>query len=257
LSDSTERLDLVRSGWDAYHSDYMGFNLKEWPLFYEHFASGRVMLDEGVTDLAGDVTGLRLLDICCAGDAKQAFSWANLGAEVTACDISPIAIEIAQKNAERIGLPVTFYVADAQTLDPIADESQDLVFATYLMWFEDISLALRNWHRVLRPGGRLLIDTYHPVTDCLDEVDGRIVPGRFYHDTKPEFYEFDGTPLAHRNGGWDRSVPIVEFHHTLSDIMNAAVEAGFRLAKVEEPYLSGVDGGLAKLPFSFRSLWQK
>ncbi len=63
---------------------------------------------------------------------------------MTACDISPVVIEIARANAEFIGLPVTFEVTDAQTLDPIAEESFDIVYASYLMWFEDVRLACEN-----------------------------------------------------------------------------------------------------------------
>ena len=153
-----ERLNINRAAWDAYQADYMQFNLKGRPDFFERIECGDVLLDAEVVELAGNVAGLDLLDICCASDAKQAFSWANLGARVTACDIAPTAVEIASCNALRLGLDITFHVADAQTLEPVSDESQDMVFATYLGWFEDIELAVRTWARVLRPGGRLLID---------------------------------------------------------------------------------------------------
>jgi len=119
MNDKLKRLELVRNAWDAYHPDYMGFQLSENPDFHKDLAGGAVMLNPMVAELAGDVSGQRLLDICCACDATQAFSWANLGADVTACDISPVAIKIARENAEMIGLPVAFNVADAQTLDPI------------------------------------------------------------------------------------------------------------------------------------------
>ena len=163
-----ERLNINRTAWDAYQADYMQFNIKERPDFFKLLGSGDVMLDDDVVELAGDVAGLDLLDTCCASDAMQAFSWANLGARVTACDIAPTAIEIARQNALRLKLDVKFHVADAQTLDPISDESQDLVFATYLGWFEDIELAVNAWTRVLRPGGRLLVDIHHPVTNILE-----------------------------------------------------------------------------------------
>ena len=140
-----ERLNINRTAWDTYQADYMRFNLKERPDFFKLLGSGDVMLDDDVVELAGDVAGLDLLDTCCASDAMQAFSWANLGARVTACDIAPTAIEIARQNALRLKLDVKFHVADAQTLDPISDESQDLVFATYLGWFEDIELAVNAW----------------------------------------------------------------------------------------------------------------
>jgi ubiquinone/menaquinone biosynthesis C-methylase UbiE len=256
VNEKLERLELVRGAWDAYHPDYMGFHLKENPNFHRDLADGAVMLSDRLIELAGDVSGQKLLDVCCAGDATQAFSWANLGAEVTACDISPVAIDIARDNAERIGLPVAFHVADAQALDAIEDRIFDIVFATYLMWFEDIQLAFRNWRRVLRLGGRLLVDTYHPVTYCLGDTDGRIVPERSYRDTAPEYYDFGGTPLAGQHGGWRETRPIVEFHHTLAGIVNAALDAGFRLKKVEEP-IWVTERVLADLPAGLTALWQK
>jgi hypothetical protein len=50
--------------------------------------------------------------------------------------------------------------------------------------------------------------------------------------------------------------PIVEFHHTLAEIVNAALDAGFRLKKVEEP-MWATEGVLANLHAGFTSLWQK
>ncbi len=247
---------MIRSAWNAYHADYMEFHLKEWPKFHEHFARGGTMLEDYVVDALGDVTGHSLLDICCGCDAKQAFSWANLGARVTACDLSPQAIRIARDNATRIGANVEFRVADAQTLEPIPDATFDIVFATYLCWFEDIPLACRNWYRVLRPGGRLLMHTGHPVTALLDVRDGVLFPECDYFDTEPEHYDFTGTDLADRHGGWDKRMPCVEFHHTLASIINAALSAGFRLLMMSE-HACSTDPPLSKLPNYILLLWQK
>ncbi len=229
-----ERRTTVKEAWDKYHRDYMDFHLKEWPDFHGHFSRGGVMLEDYQMEMLGDVKGLKLLDICCACDAKQAFSWANLGAEVTACDISPVAIDIARQNAKRIGLDVTFHVADAQTLTPIPDSSFDIVFATYICWMEDIFQACQTWYRVLKPGGRLLLMSANPVTYCLEERNGSLVVEHSYHSNEPIRYDFAGTPLADRHGGWDKSVPVMEFHHRLSDILNAIAEAGFRLERTRE-----------------------
>ena len=238
-----ERLDINRIAWDAYQADYMQFNLKERPDFFERLGKGEVLLDDEVVELAGDVAGLDLLDTCCASDAMQAFSWANLGARVTACDIAPTAIAIARKNALRLGLDVKFYVTDAQTLDPISNESQDLVFATYLGWFEDIELAVSTWTRVLRPGGRLLIDIDHPVTNILERTNDGLRVERPYFDRSPESYEFTGTPLALRHGGWGKAMPIIWFHHTLADIINAVVHAGLRIERFAERPHEGTSPG--------------
>ena len=123
MSDNLKRLELVRRAWDARQPDYMGFHLLENPGFHRDFADSAVMLDDYVIELVGEVDGQKLLDICCALDATQAFSWANLGADVTACDISPVAIGVAGQKPERIGLPVAFCVADAQTLAPFGTKA--------------------------------------------------------------------------------------------------------------------------------------
>jgi hypothetical protein len=57
MNDKVERLELVRSAWDAYHPDYMEFNLRETPGFHKDFAEGAVMLDDHVTEIAGNVAG--------------------------------------------------------------------------------------------------------------------------------------------------------------------------------------------------------
>ena len=254
-----ERLNINRAAWDAYQADYMQFNLKELPDFFERVGSGEVLLDDEVVELAGDVAGLDLLDTCYASDAMQAFSWTNLGARVTACDIAPTAIKIARQNALRLGLDVTFHVADAQTLDPISDEPQDLVFATYLGWFEDIELAVNAWTRVLRPGGQLLIDIHHPVTNILERSDEGLKVEWPYFDRSPEPYEFTATPLARRHGGWGRSMPIIWFHHTLADVFNAVVETEFRIGRVVERPHGGIFPGEApsELPGAISILARK
>jgi SAM-dependent methyltransferase len=256
MTEKKEHLETIRSAWDAYHHDYMQFHLKEWPKFHEHFARGGTMLDDEVAHALGDVTGLTLLDVCCACDAKQAFSWANLGATVTACDLSPEAIRIARDNATQIGAHIEFRVADAQTLEPIPDATFDIVFATYLCWFEDIALACNNWYRVLRPGGRALMHFHHPVTRYLDVRDGVLVPKRDYFDTEPDRGDFTGTDIADRHGGWDKRMPCVEFHHTLAGVMNAALCAGFSLLTMSE-HSHNADSPLPKLPSHVLLLWQK
>jgi len=79
MNERSEHLALTRDTWNAYHPDYMKFHLKEWPDYFEHFKGGGTMLDEYIVEMLASVKGLRLLDICCACDAKQAFSWVNLG----------------------------------------------------------------------------------------------------------------------------------------------------------------------------------
>jgi len=55
------------------------------------------------------------------------------------------------------------------------------------------------------------------------------------NDRMPEYSDsFDGTPMATRFGGWSVDLPIVEFFHTIADLINAMVEAGFRIERMLE-----------------------
>ncbi|MDP6064922.1 MAG: hypothetical protein QGI49_09040 [SAR202 cluster bacterium] len=90
----------------------------------------------------------------------------------------------------------------------------------------------------------------------MEDIDGRIVPQRNYNDLAPDHREFDGIKLARQHGGWGQSKPTVEFHHTLAEIMNAAISASFRLERIEESQRE-TEGALADLPDGFTSLWMK
>jgi ubiquinone/menaquinone biosynthesis C-methylase UbiE len=252
-----DHLEMVKNAWNAYQPSYMEFNLKERPDYYQFFANGGVSLDDYEIDLLGDVHGLKLLDTSCACDAKQAFSWANLGADVTACDICPTAIEIATRNAQKIGLPVKFVVADAQTLTPIPDSEFDIVYATYVCWLEDIFKACRTWYRVLKPSGRLLLQKSHPISDHLEERNGSLVIISNYNDRTPEYSDsFYGTGMAWQFGGWSIDLPIVEFYHTIADMVNAMAEAGFRIERMLE-IENSTEPLMSKLPSNIAIIGRK
>ena len=138
---------------------------------------------------------------------------------------------LAKRNAEKIDSRIKFKVADAQILTPIADNQFDIVYATYICWLEDLYQAARAWHRVLKPGRRLLLSVNHPVVECLKETNYGLTVTRDYFDNSPEYSNFTGTPIADEYGGWDGNLPIVEFIHPLADVINAIAEAGLCISR--------------------------
>lgn len=218
-----------------YQEDYFKFHLREKQDYYDFFSNKGVDLEEYLIKMLGDVTGLKLLDTCCACDAIQAFSWHNLGAKVTACDISPKAIEIAKKSAEKMNLDVSFAECDMQLLDVIDDCSFDIVFSTYPYWIQDINEACRNWYRVLKEKGRLLLTCEHPFTQCFEEENDMLSAARNYNMPGEDFSEtFNGTPLSDSYGGWSADVPAVGHVYRVSDLINAVCAAGFRITESYE-----------------------
>ncbi len=244
-----EHMEMNAKAWDAYQADYMEFNLKAHPDFFEFLAGGGSYLDETEMRLAGDVTGLTVLDVCCASFADEVFSWENLGAEVIGCDLSPRAVEIARRNAVRLKSRAEFVVADSRELAPIASESIDLVYGHYLDWFEDLDQTLRTWFRVTKPGGRLLISAGHPITNCLEpDGDGYRVTWK-YHNEAPSYGQFRGTPLADGFGGWQgQQEPFVDFFHPTWRMVNAITNAGYQLLRMEEVCGINAEGQRSDLP---------
>ncbi|HEX8975759.1 MAG TPA: class I SAM-dependent methyltransferase [Solirubrobacteraceae bacterium] len=81
---------------------------------------------------------------------------AGVVGEATATDISPGMVNTLRGNAERLGLTVRAARADAEAL-PFADGSFDLVLGhAVLHHLPNLRRAFAEFHRVLRPGGRIV-----------------------------------------------------------------------------------------------------
>jgi SAM-dependent methyltransferase len=75
--------------------------------------------------------------------------------DATCTDISPGMVHTLAANAERLGLTVKSLRADAESL-PFAEASFDLVLGhAVLHHLPDLERAFSEFHRVLKPGGRI------------------------------------------------------------------------------------------------------
>lgn len=109
-----------------------------------------------------------LLDLGCGPGHWSARLAEHYGARsrVTGLDLAPGMLEEARR---RHGDRARWLCADAAAL-PLADARLDLVFSNLaLQWCPDLEGTLAELHRVLRPGGRALINTLGPGT--LTEVN--------------------------------------------------------------------------------------
>jgi len=100
---------------------------------------------------------LQLLDLGCGTGANLPFLCEYLGADsrVTALDYSPLALNFARTATRE--LPVSLLRGDALKL-PFPDASFDIVsMLDVLEHLRDDSMAAQEIHRVLRPGGHLVL----------------------------------------------------------------------------------------------------
>ena len=110
---------------------------------------------------AGDISGKRCLDVG-TGTGEIAFHvarTAGAGSTVVGVDITPKMLEMAEKKEKEMDLPVKidWRVGDALNLD-FEDGSFDLVTSGYMLRnVTDILKAISEMHRVLAPGGKVVV----------------------------------------------------------------------------------------------------
>lgn len=101
--------------------------------------------------------GARVLEVA-PGPGFFSIELARLGNfAVTGLDVSRTFVEIASENARRAGVRVEFRLGNASAL-PFGDETFDLIYCSAAFKnFSDPVGAINEMHRVLRPGGRAVI----------------------------------------------------------------------------------------------------
>ena len=117
----------------------------------------------------------RVLDVA-TGTGHTAFAFAPHVHEVIATDVTPEMLAEGEKLKSELGLRnVEFRIADAHDL-PFDDESFDVVTCRRAAHhFMDVRRALHEMWRVLRPGGRLVIDDRSvPEDDFADATLNRL-----------------------------------------------------------------------------------
>ena len=113
-----------------------------------------------VLDAAALERGETLLDVGC-GNGLIGFGALDRGArQVVFADVSAALLEDCRELAAKAGVVgrCRFVEAHAEDLRGVADESLDVVTTrSVLIYVADKELAFREFHRVLRPGGRASI----------------------------------------------------------------------------------------------------
>jgi ubiquinone/menaquinone biosynthesis C-methylase UbiE len=111
----------------------------------------------------GITKGLKVLDLGC-GDGTTALPAAKLGAEVLGVDIASNLVAAGNRRAEEQHLTnCTFREGDATNLQPLADQSFDLVISIFGAMFAPRPLDVaKEMVRVTRVGGRIVMGNWIP-----------------------------------------------------------------------------------------------
>lgn len=223
-ADAASTVRANRRWWDsdadsyhAEHGDFLGVADLVWC---------PENLREEDAHLLGEVAGRSVLEIGC-GSAMCSRWLAGRGARPVAFDLSAGMLRHALAGAAATGIDVPLVQADAQYL-PFRDASFDIAFTAFgaVGFVADSARVMREVARVLRPGGRWVFATTHPVRWVFPDDPGPngLVASISYFDRSPYVESAaDGTPTY------------VEHHRTLGDRIRELNAAGLRLVDLVEP----------------------
>jgi ubiquinone/menaquinone biosynthesis C-methylase UbiE len=161
-----------------------------------------------IVEAAQITPGLRVLDVAC-GTGEPAISIAALlngTGEVIGVDLASGPLATAQVRAQKRAMGnIRFQRGDALDL-PFPNESFDRVTSRLgVMFFADLPRALREIHRVLRPGGRVALLAWGPIEQPYFETTIgtvlRMLPGATVGESDMSMFTF-GRPgvLAQKLG---------------------------------------------------------
>jgi SAM-dependent methyltransferase len=175
MSTVTQNQDYYESYWAHGKKTFSGSNQGYAPNFRRWMAA----------ELSRLPPQSPVLEVGC-GDASFTQELAKYSPEVTAIDISSAQIE---ENKSRFG-GITFLQHDVAEKFPFADNSFNAIWCSEVLeHLFDPAFALREMHRVMKPGGKLLVTVpYHGrfknVLIALFKWDEHFVPSnphiRFY-----------------------------------------------------------------------------
>lgn len=194
------------------------------------FKKGKSSLHFIEKDELGDVSGKSLLHLQCHF-GLDTLSWARSGAKVTGVDFSEEGIRLAESLAQELSINARFIRSNVYDLQKALTDNFDIVFTSYgvLAWLPD----LRNWgriiHHFLKEGGVFYIVEFHPVLAMFDDDGNPKEP--YFHNDEPGRYEGSGT-YAEPDADFFHTT--YEWFHSMSDIMNALIEAGLQIEFLHE-----------------------
>jgi ubiquinone/menaquinone biosynthesis C-methylase UbiE len=188
------QLRVQRYGWD-----------KAEPYYEKGWKQSLKPAQDRLLEMAQLQGGESVLDISCGTGIVSFEAARQVGpsGKVVGTDISDKMIEASTQNAASNGLMnISFAQMDAESLS-LGDEMFDVALnALGLMYYPDPQKALREMHRVLRPGGRAVAAVWGSRKNCGWSEIFPIVDARVNTDVCPLFFQL-GTmdALAQLYGG--------------------------------------------------------
>lgn len=221
------------------NQDYIEINKKSWDQqtkinfnskFYDvkSFLDGKSSLNSIELSLLPDIKKSSLLHLQCHF-GMDSISLARLGANVTAVDFSPAAIEKANEINIATGNKVSFICSDIYEIS--LKEKFDLVFSSYgtIGWLPD----LNKWANIisthLKTGGKFIFAEFHPIVWMFDSKFQKI---EYNYSIDKKIIEIKTGTYAEKDA--DISLKTITWNHSLSEVITCLIDSGLEILHFKE-----------------------
>ena len=190
--------------------------------------------DETELNLFGDVTGQRVLEICCGSGHSLRYMARHGAAELWGADISQKQLENAERLLTESGYSARLFCSPMEDPLPVPKGTFDLVYSIYgIGWSTDLDRTFRHIASYLKPGGTFIFSWAHPLNYCVgystDECRVVEEPDGSFRLTRSYFDENYFTMPVH-----DSTVTFA--NHKISTYINALANAGFLIQRMVEEH---------------------
>ncbi len=188
----------------------------------------------------GDVAGKRIVNLL-GSNGNKAVALALLGAQSTVIDFSDENKRYAEELAAEAGVPLTYISADVLKLpEAQLTADYDIVFMEFgiLHYFLDLAPLFAVVRGLLRQGGKLVLQDFHPVSTKLISSRGTTANIRKhkvtgdYFSTELEEKEVAFSKFLPEHGGQTQTVKLRNW--TLGEIVTGIAAEGLYITLLEE-----------------------
>jgi len=174
-----------------------------------------------VIELPGIVNpnGWEFLDLGCGSGIQVKFLAEQFSEvkQLIGVDNSPKLIELAKGNTNDDRCH--YYVGDIHSL-PFKDAQFDFIYSRYVIHYStNMTKVLGEVNRVCKPGGRAYIQVVHPIYELFKKES------KDYGSSEEAIFIPQTAPIEVKHAT-----------HTVSEYINAVIDAGMQLTNIEERY---------------------
>ncbi len=178
----------------------------------------------------GDLNGKKVANPL-GSRGKAGVAMALLGAEVTIFDLSESNARYALELAQAAKVKLEYVVGDVMKLETQNDDFDVVLMELGILhWFMDLNALAKQIRGIMKIGGKLVINDFHPIASkLLSKTQTHILADRNYFDSNPHLGK---VPYQHL---LETETPdCLTRCWTLGEIVTAFAQNSFRIEALEE-----------------------